>query len=65
MLGCVQGAQGDGHLYQNTRAKNAHTAEKSDHTECPASHSQSETVMLTGAPRGAQCDVTASPPDGT
>ena len=50
MLGCVQGAHSGGHLYKNTRAKNAHTAEKSDHTECPASHSQSETVMLTVKP---------------
>ena len=35
MWGCVPGAHGGGYPYKNTRAENAHTAEKSDFIECP------------------------------
>ena len=34
-VGCVLGAHGGGYPDKNTRAENAHTAEKSDFTECP------------------------------
>ena len=59
-VGCVLGAHGGGYPVRTHAQRTPTPRRRATSPSARCSHSRSETMMRTGAPRGAQCDATDS-----